>query len=241
MNNPFLEARKPEEKPLSREVKVNKLMKNSFIQQLEKRGSLVEDYQKPKDKPVIMKEESKMKKISSDANIIKFESKKEKKTSQDNGNTEDSTNERRSEVRVSKSIEGQNPKKKSSKRNIFGSTMSLNKIFIAGLNEFSRSSKEKLYKLSKETLCEFNEQFEEPCSEEQKPSRNDMQNYLLSHVLFDGKDVVKKEKINKKEEDDIEKYLDKEYKAKIDEYCILLQDEKPQKKKTKKKLKEKKV
>jgi hypothetical protein len=112
MNNPFLEARKTEEKPLSREVKVNKLMKNSFIQQLEKRGSLVEDYQKPKDKPVIMKEESKMKKISSDANIIKFESKKEKKTSQDNGNTEDSKNERRSEVRVSKSIEGQNPKKK---------------------------------------------------------------------------------------------------------------------------------
>ena len=49
--------------------------------------------------------------------------------------------------------------------------------------------------------------------------------------LFDGKDVVKKEKINKKEEDDIETYLDKEYKAKIDQYCILLEDEKPQKKK----------
>merc|ERR1712168_1176652 len=76
---------------------------------------------------------------------------------------------------------------------------------------------------------------------EHKPSRNDMQNYLLSHVLFDGKDVIKKEKVNKKEEDDIEKYLDKEYKAKIDQYCSLLEEEKPQKKKKKKKPKEKKA
>merc|ERR1712168_549647 len=76
---------------------------------------------------------------------------------------------------------------------------------------------------------------------EHKPSRNDMQNYLLSHVLFDGKDVIKKEKVNKKEEDDIEKYLDKEYKAKIDQYCSLLEEEKPQKKEKKKKPKEKKA
>merc|ERR1712106_1174959 len=237
MNNPFLETTKPEEKPLNREVKVNKLMKSSFIQQLEKRGSMVEDYDKPKQKPPIKKEETKQKKVSADANI-KFESKKEKKVSQDNGNSEDSKNDRRLEVRVSKSIEGQNPKKKISKANKFGSTMSLQKIFIDGPKEFLRSSKEKLYKLSKETLCEFSEQFEEPISPDQKPSRNDMQNYLLPHVLFDGKDVIKKEKVTKNEDDDIEKYLDKEYKAKIDQYCSLLEEEKPQKKKKKKKLKE---
>merc|ERR1711874_566046 len=241
MNNPFLEAVKPEEKPQNREVKVNKLMKNSFIEQLEKRGSLVEDYEKPKQKPVIKKEETKQKKLSSDTNI-KFESKKEKKISQETGIVDDTKNERRLEVRVSKSIEGQNPKKKVSKSNKFGSTMSLQKIFIDGPKEFLRSSKEKLYKLSKETLCEFNEPFDDdPNSTEQKPSRNDMQNYLLSHVLFDGKDVMKKEKVNKKEDDDIEKYLDKEYKAKIDQYCSLLEEEKPQKKKKKKKTKEKKV
>merc|ERR1712106_769734 len=153
MNNPFLETTKPEEKPLNREVKVNKLMKSSFIQQLEKRGSMVEDYDKPKQKPPIKKEDTKQKKVSTDANI-KFESKKEKKISQDNGNTEDNKNDLRLEVRVSKSIEGQNPKKKISKANKFGSTMSLQKIFIDGPKEFLRSSKEKLYKLSKETLCE---------------------------------------------------------------------------------------
>jgi len=50
-NNPFLETAKPEEKPMNREIKVNKLAKNSFIQQLEKRGSLAEEYDKPKPKP----------------------------------------------------------------------------------------------------------------------------------------------------------------------------------------------
>merc|ERR1711915_873924 len=102
MNNPFLEPPKQEEKPLNREVKVNKLAKSSFIQQLEKRGSVAEDFQNPKTikKETVKKDESKLKKISSDANI-KFES---------------------------KSIEGQNPKKKSTR--MFGSTTSLQKIFI---------------------------------------------------------------------------------------------------------------
>jgi len=244
MNNPFLENTKSEEKPINREVKVNKLAKNSFMQQLEKRGSVAEDYQQQKVKPVVKKEEPKIKKISSEANI-KFESKKEKNTLQDIPNADENKNERRKEVRVSKSIEGQNPnhKRKISKENKSGSTMSLQKIFIDGPKEFFRSSKEKLYKLSKETLCEFNEQFEEPKLAEEKPSRNEMQNYLLSHVLFDGKDVVKKEKTIKKDDnDEIDKYLDKDYKAKIDEYCSLLEDEKPKKKKkTKKKTKEIKI
>jgi len=240
-NNPFLENAKPEEKPMNREIKVNKLMKNSFIQQLEKRGSLTEEYDKPKPKPVIKKDETRQKKVSTESNI-KFESKKEKKISQEEtGNTDDNRGDRRLDVRVSKSIEGQNPKKKMSKNNKSGSTMSLQKIFIDGPKEFLRSSKEKLYKLSKETLCEFNEPLDVSNPTENKPTRNDMQNYLLSHVLFDGKDVIKKEKVNKKEEDDIEKYLDKEYKAKIDQYCSLLEEEKPQKKKKKKKTKDKKV
>merc|ERR1711915_317636 len=71
MNNPFLEPPKQEEKPLNREVKVNKLAKSSFIQQLEKRGSVAEDFQNPKTikKETVKKDESKLKKISSDANI----------------------------------------------------------------------------------------------------------------------------------------------------------------------------
>merc|ERR1712013_899256 len=77
-NNPFLENAKPEEKPMNREIKVNKLMKNSFIQQLEKRGSLTEEYDKPKPKPVIKKDETRQKKVSTESNI-KFESKKRRK------------------------------------------------------------------------------------------------------------------------------------------------------------------
>merc|ERR1712198_324024 len=69
---------------------------------------------------------------------------------------------------------------------------------------------------------------------------SEMQNYLLSHVLFDGKEVAKKEKPAPKQEeiediDDIENYLDDEYRAKIEQYCALLDDDKPKKKKTKKK------
>ena len=59
--------------------------------------------------------------------------------------------------------------------------------------------------------------------------------FCLMSFLMEKMQLKKK----RKEEDDIEKYLDKEYKAKIDQYCILLEDEKPQKKK--KKPKEKKV
>merc|ERR1711936_1313150 len=240
LNNPFMENIKPEEKIISKEVKVNKLKKNSFMQQLEKAGPAVETCQQLKEKKATKKEEPKLKKISSEANI-KFESKKEKKPEQEVKHLEENKSERKMEIRVSKSIEGHNPKKKISKENKSGSTMSLHKIFIDGPKEFFRSSKEKLYKLSKETLCEFNEPVEELNQLDQKPTRNEMQNYLLSHVLFDGKDVVKKEKINKKDEDDIENYLDKEYKAKIDQYCSLLEDEKPQKKRKKKKTKEKKI
>merc|ERR1712184_235176 len=84
------------------------------------------------------------------------------------------------------------PKKKNSRENKTGSTISLQKIFIDGPKNFLRSSKEKLYKLSKENLYEIQRPVEkEPV--EPKLSKSEMQNYLLSHVLFDGKEVNKKE------------------------------------------------
>ena len=60
---------------------------------------------------------------------------------------------------------------------------------------------------------------------EPKLSKSEMQNYLLSHVLFDGKEVNKKEKKEKpiQEEDEIDQYLDQEYKDKINQYCTLLE------------------
>merc|ERR1711936_427197 len=148
--------------------------------------------------------------------------------------------ERKQVVRVSRSIEGPAPQNKAEeKRKKSGSTLSLQKIFIDGPKEFFKSSKEKLYKMSKETLCEVNEPENKaaPQSGDKKPSRSEMRNYLLSHVLFDGKEVAKKEKPPPKQEeiediDDIENYLDDEYRAKIEQYCALLDDDKPKKKKT---------
>merc|ERR1712096_37918 len=156
------------------------------MQELEKQGQ--------KNEIVPKRPEPKLKKISSEANI-KFESKKEKIPPKNENNSETALKEKKPEVRVSKSIEGQNPKKKVSKKDSnSGSTLSLQKIFIDGPKEFFRSSKEKLYKLSKETLYDINEPVEESKCTEQKPSRSEMQNYLLSHVLFDGREVMKKEK-----------------------------------------------
>merc|ERR1711947_16224 len=132
-------------------------------------------------------------------------------------------------------IEGQNPKKKSSKDKT-SSSLSLHKIFIDGPKEFFRSSKEKLYKLSKENLYEVDKPVEPEKIREQKLSKSEMQNYLLSHVLFDGNDVKKKDKA-KKDEDDIDKYLDQEYKDRIHQYCTLLEEDKQQQKKRKKKKK----
>merc|ERR1712203_811977 len=127
--------------------------------QLEKKSQ-----QEPK-KPVV--KTVPMKKISTET-CIKFESKKEKKTSE----TENQS--------------------KSAKEKKSGSTMSLQKIFIDKPKEFFKSSKEKLYKMSKETLCEVNEPTDkgDPQSVNKKPSRSEMQNYLLSHVLFDGNEVA---------------------------------------------------
>ena len=220
--NPFLENINNEEKMQKQEVKVNKLQKNAFMRELEKMSTA----------PEPAKPEPKLKKISSEAHI-KFASKKEKGIPQ----TEDheTSVDKKSLVKVSKSIEAQAPKKKNSRESKTGSTISLQKIFIDGPKEFFRSSKEKLYKLSKENL------FEEKPNEENiidhKLSKSEMQNYLLSHVLFDGSDVKKKEKKEKqkKDEDEIDKYLDQEYKDKISQYCSLLEeDNKPKKKKKKK-------
>merc|ERR1712029_868825 len=145
-------------------------------------------------------------------------------------------------VHVSKSIGGHHPKKKNSKDNKTGSTLSLQKIFVDGPRQFLKSSKEKLYKLSKENLYEIQKPLESKPLEP-KLSKSEMQNYLLSHVLFDGSETKKKEKKQgkqKKEDDDIEQYLDQEYKEKINKYCSLLEEEKKPKRKKKKKVEEKK-
>merc|ERR1711976_422926 len=103
----------------------------------------------------------------------------------------EATGEKIQMVQASKSIEG--PKKKSSKENKYGSAMSLQKIFIDKPKEFFRSSREKLYKLSKENLYEIQKPKEDK-NVDQKLSKSEMQNYLLSHVLFDGSDMKKKDK-----------------------------------------------
>merc|ERR1712241_404366 len=105
-------------------------------------------------------------------------------------------------------IKPEQRKKKISKENKTGSTISLQKIFIDGPKNFLKSSKEKLYKLSKENLYEIQKPID-PKPLEPKLSKSEMQNYLLSHVLFDGSDMKKdkKEKVIKEEEDDIDKYL----------------------------------
>merc|ERR1712029_798803 len=232
LNNPFLENAAPEERPIKQEVKVNKLQKNAFMMELEKMGAAKEE----------VKPEPRLKKISSEA-LIKFESKKDKNVMKEENQNQNPT-EKKPQVHVSKSIEGHHPKKKNSRENKTGSTMSLHKIFIDGPRNFLRSSKEKLYKLSKENLYEIQKPVEkEPV--EPKLSKSEMQNYLLSHVLFDGKEVNKKEKKEKpiQEEDEIDQYLDQEYKDKINQYCTLLEEDKQpkRKKKKKKKQEEKKV
>merc|ERR1712066_1084736 len=227
LNNPFLENAAPEERPIKQEVKVNKLQKNAFMMELEKMGAAKEE----------VKPEPRLKKISSEAHI-KFESKKDKNVMKEENQNQNPT-EKKVQVHVSKSIEGHHPKKKNSKENKTGSTISLQKIFIDGPKNFLKSSKEKLYKLSKENLYEIQKPID-PKPLEPKLSKSEMQNYLLSHVLFDGSDMKKdkKEKVIKEEEDDIDKYLDQEYKDKINQYCSLLEEEKQPKRKKKKKKKQ---
>ena len=231
-NNPFLESSTVEEKPQKQEVRVNKLQKNAFMMELEKMSSTKEE----------IKPEQRIKKISSEAHI-KFESKKEKNVHKPDIAAAEPA-EKKVQVHVSKSIEGHHPKKKNSKENKTGSTISLQKIFIDGPKNFLKSSKEKLYKLSKENLYEIQKPID-PKPLEPKLSKSEMQNYLLSHVLFDGSDMKKdkKEKVIKEEEDDIDKYLDQEYKDKINQYCSLLEEDKQpkRKKKKKKKVEDKKV
>merc|ERR1711971_980056 len=235
--NPFENMSGSTEQSFEKVVTVKKLQRNPFMEQLEKKSA----FQEVK-KPAVAKT-APVKKISNET-CIKFESKKEKKPSENNQETNGEQQERKQVVRVSRSIEGPAPQNKTEteKRKKSGSTLSLQKIFIDGPKEFFKSSKEKLYKISKETLCEVSEPMDktEPATGDKKPSRSEMQNYLLSHVLFDGKEVAKKEKPPplKQEEiediEDIENYLDDEYRAKIEQYCALLDDDKPKKKKKKK-------
>merc|ERR1712107_782255 len=105
------------------------------------------------------------------------------------------------------------------------STLSL---FLDSTKEFFRNSKEKLFKLSKEALNEIDNLTSEEVPP-QKPSTTEMQNYLLSHVLFDKAEMQKTAKKEKQltKEEEFDKYLDKEYKEKIEQYCSLVEENKP--------------
>merc|ERR1719410_3301869 len=95
------------EQSFEKVVTVKKLQRNPFMDQLERKSQ-----QEPK-KPVA--KTAPMKKISTET-CIKFESKKEKKTSEtENQESEDQQSERRQLVRVSRSIEGPAPQSKSKK------------------------------------------------------------------------------------------------------------------------------
>merc|ERR1712130_590620 len=93
---------------------------------------------------------------------------------------------------------------------------------------------------SKEAINEIEQINIDP--KEEKLSSSDMQNYLLSHVLFDNTEQKpqqkrKKEKSTKKKEskskkEDIDTYLDEDYKKHIEQYCVLIDEDN---KKTKKK------
>ena len=206
------------------QVKVSKLKKNSFMEQLEKAAA---DNQEHLHK----KKNSDLQKKSQPE--IKFTS---KKSSMDSSKEEKADREMpKPKVRGSKSIE--NPSQNKDRKH--SSTFSL---FIDNTKEFFRNSKEKLYKLSKEALNEIDEIKKEE-EHTKKMSTSEMQNYLLSHVLFDKpeiKDQKKKEKqLTKEEEMDI--YLDKEYREKIEQYCSLVEESKPKKKRSKTKKPEEKL
>ena len=208
--NPFLQSNFEDKKEIrSAPVKINKLQKNSFIKQLEKTET-----------PAL--KEAPKKKISDTQKKvqpeIKFESKKISATKKEEIVAE--TTVLMPKVRGSKSIENPIPGKKEKKHS---STLSL---LFDNTKQFFRNSKEKLMRLSKEALNEL-EEMHSPV----KPTTSEMQNYLLSHVLFDKAEVQSKpqKEISLTKEEEFDLYLDKEYKDKIEQYCSLVEESKPRK------------
>lgn len=218
--NSFLENLKVEDNKPKREktVTTNKLKSNSFFQTLEKQSSSYETTCKPKKVEC-------HKKISAE---IKFE-KKDRKEEMNVHSAANNCDVPKQKVRISKSIENSKQTKKENKN---ASTFSL---FIDNTKQFFKSSKEKLYKLSNETLHEIDHLTEEMSKRISKPSTMEMQNYLLSHVLFDKPDMPNKKTDHDQEkqikEAEFDSYLDKEYKEKIEQYCLLVEDTKPRKRK----------
>ena len=110
---------------------------------------------------------------------------------------------------------------------------SLLRLSIEKLN----ASKEKLIKHSKEKLNELSEGKEPP-----KPSKNDMQNYLITQVLFDGKKPAattpKEELVIEDFDDGEEVALDEEYVKEMEKYLWFLEDKGKKKKKKKQKKKQ---
>ena len=208
--NPFIQSNFEDKKEIrSAPVKINKLQKNKFIKQLEKTETpaLREG---PKNKI-----SDTQKKVQPE---IKFESKKISASKKEEIVAE--TTVLMPKVRGSKSIENPIPGKKEKKHS---STLSL---LFDNTKQFFRNSKEKLMRLSKEALNEL-EEMHSPV----KPTTSEMQNYLLSHVLFDKAEVQSKplKEISLTKEEEFDLYLDKEYKDKIEQYCSLVEESKPRK------------
>ena len=222
--NPFLQNLKNEDKNEQKasSVKVSKLKKNSFMKQLEQ-APTESQVPVPKKKPAEVHKKSQPE--------IKFSSKKPsidntKKDAEEQSSMAINTSNRNNEQT--------NNADKREKKN--SSTFS---VFIDNTKEFFRNSKEKLYKLSKEALNDIDDSCrEDEKSKTHKMSTSEMQNYLLSHVLFDkpeNNESKSKDTSSTKasKDNDTNDYLDKEYRDKIEQYCSLVEDKRPKKKKSK--------
>merc|ERR1712203_382650 len=128
------------------------------------------------------------------------------------------------------------------------------KAFIRLSVEKLSNSKEKISKASKEKLSEAHNHNDDKITMNKKPSKNDMQSYLISKVLFDDKkpvSVVKQnESIQENIDDDMsdgkEVVLDADYVKDMEKYLMFLDEDystvgKKKKKKTKKKKEEPKI
>ena len=128
------------------------------------------------------------------------------------------------------------------------------KAFIRLSVEKLSNSKEKISKASKEKLSESHNHNDDKITMNKKPSKNDMQSYLISKVLFDDKkpvSVVKQnESIQENIDDDMsdgkEVVLDADYVKDMEKYLMFLDEDystvgKKKKKKTKKKKEEPKI
>lgn len=115
------------------------------------------------------------------------------------------------------------------------------KAFIRLSAEKLTNSKEKLFKTSKEKVHEVNS-CEDARTLTRKPSKNDMQNYLISKVLFDDNKPVSAlkqndipESLGEHNSDQEEVVLDDEYVKEMEKYLMFIDEDYSTSKKKKKK------